>query len=277
MDRKIFRKLVDDIFYDIVKDEVKYLKKTGIGYVVYSLFDIKDENPEEYEQLIGELYFLYDKHKLQFKDYLDNHNVSLDRHKLAVIFLCILIDYKPILFYSKYKGEARYTQDMLLANYRVAFRCACAYASSALFNSFLMKIEELNHKCETNDEESIKERQTYLKAIETMKENGTYYFPRTRKPLETYVDNLIRVLYQQFSLLDEDQAPPYCLLADTFYWIDVYNKLQLGLEVKPEEYPNGLSRNDAPTDNNQSQAAKELTVTEDTETAKAKKSKGKKK
>jgi len=55
MDRKIFRKLVDDIFYDIVKDEVKYLKKTGIGYVVYSLFDIKDENPEEYEQLIGEL------------------------------------------------------------------------------------------------------------------------------------------------------------------------------------------------------------------------------
>ncbi|MDE6758447.1 MAG: hypothetical protein K2J89_04110, partial [Clostridia bacterium] len=45
---------------------------------------------------------------------------------------------------------------------------------------------------------------------------------------------------------------PYTLIADTFYWIDNYNKWRFGVRVDPEEYEHGLNRyNPTETDNNQ--------------------------
>ena len=281
MDRKVFKELIDDYFYDIVMDEIEFLRNCNTGFQIVSPLECKDKDYDLYEKQIGELYYLYDTHKLQFKDYLGNRSVSLDRHKLTVVYLCMLIDYKPIVFVNKYHKKLSYTEEMVLANYRVAFRCACAYATSALFNSFEIRKDEYKSKLEKCNGEEKKELETTLRSYENamvkLKQNGVYYFPRTREHLEKYVDTYIKVLYSQFNTNSDEIMPPYGLLADTFYWIDVYNKLKLGLEVKPEEYPNGLSRNDAPTDNDQSQETEELTTTEETKAAEPKKAKAKKK
>lgn len=276
MDRKVFKVLINDYFYDIIIDELKYLRNRNTGFQIISPLECKEDSLDLYDKQIGELYYLYDYHKLHFKDHLGNHSVNLDRHKLTVIYLCMLIDYQPIVFINKYKKKLVYTEEMALVNYRVAFRCACAYATSALFNSFEIRLNEYRRKLETSSEEEKVELGTtlhsYENALEKLKQNGTYYFPSTREHLEKYVDTYIKVLYSQFNSNADDKVIPYSLIADTFYWIDVYNKLQLGIEVNPEEYTNGLSRN-VPSDNNQE--AKELTTTEDNGTAEAKKGKGK--
>lgn len=293
MDRKVFKEIIDNYFYNIIMDEVKYLNSRETGLQIVSPLESKKKRIDLYDKQIGELYYFYDTHKLQFKDYLGNKSVNLDRHKLAVVFLCMLIDYKPIVFVNKYSRKITYTpellEEMALVNYRVAFRCACAYASSALFNSFDIRIKECKDNLNECNEERKAEIETSLHKFEAasniLKQNAVYYFPKTREHLDKYVDTYIKVLYSQFNFSTDKQLPPYGLLADTFYWIDVYNKLQLGLEVKPEEYPNGLSRNGVKAE---SQEEKELTVTEDSQTAKltedkkkdkadSKKAKGKKK
>lgn len=284
MDRDTFNEMMIDDLLPIVYDEISYLQQKDPAWHVYTTLNIKEKellnglekgtpNYDKISDKIGselrELYYQYDYHRLNCKDYLGNHAINLDRHKISTVFLCMIISYRPIRFSSIHRREYP-SQDLILANYRVAFRFACSYASRALHNSFSVRKED----CEKNKETTKVEM--YENAMSKMEEKSILAFPATRPGLEKYVDNLIKVLYLQFNNMSEEDSIPYALLADTFYWLDVYTKMKIGVEVDEEDYPNGLRRN-APNDNNQSQETKELTTTEESETAKTKKARGKKK
>lgn len=290
MDRKEFAKLIKNNLLRIVSDEIKYLKaeKDNSAFFVYSPLDKSDKDSEFIDKQIRELYYLYDKHRLQCKDYLGNHAVDLDRHKLATVFLCMTLEYQPIRFYSKYKRVC--SEQLALANYRIAFRFACSYAMIALFASFVFKINNKKKEIEDIRKQEVKngylnqcqimelevEIEKLTNAKECLKERGYPFFPQTRPHLDDYVVNYIKVLYLQFSRTYKHSIIPYALIADTFYWIDVYAKMQLKIDVSPIDYEYGLNRF-APGSN--SQEVKEVTVTEDnqTEESNGKKSKGKKK
>ena len=268
MDRSNFNKMIIDDLLLIVYDEIEYLHHTDPSWTIKSPLEVKDINvikklksgeieqkeadvcyksiSDQIEHELRELYYFYDHHKLSCKEYLGNHAIDLDRHKLSVVFLCALISYGPIKFVNIRKREYP-SQDLVLANYRVAFRFACSYASRALYNSFMVRKDEFEGKLKevSNDdkEELNRKVKMYSEAMSKLESQGSLFFPATRDGLDKYVDNLIKVLYLQFDDTGEEDVVPYALLADTFYWLDVYTKIKLGVEVEEEKYPKGLRRN----------------------------------
>lgn len=269
MDRLIFNKLIIDDLLLIINDEIEHLHRddNNRNWIIESPLQIKEEKilldlkkglkdekeanecykeiSSQIEHGLKELYYLYDYHKLGCKDALGNHAIDLDRHKLSVIFLCMIISYRPIRFIRRPRCEYP-SQDLVLANYRVAFRFACSYASRALFNSFIVRKEEYETKYKNsgeNNDNLNRKISMYSEAMSKLEKQGRLSYPATREGLEKYFENFIKVLYLQFDDIGEDDSIPYALLADTFYWLDVYTKLKLGVEVREEEYPNGLRRN----------------------------------
>lgn len=239
MDKRVFYKLIEDNLCRIIEDEKKYLMETYPEFNIISKFEYEPEAQKK------ELYYLYDKHKVHFKEHIGNVAVDLDRHKLATVFLMVVLEFSPIV-YAKMNRKLDYPTELILTNTRIAFRFACAYASMALFSSFVFKKDELEDKIadpkQSKDiEKNIKDKLMYEKAIQQLKEKGGLDFPSTRAGLDKYVDNYLKVIYRQYSY---GGGIPYTLIADTFYWIDCYNKLRLGVKVEPEEYKNGLNRYD---------------------------------
>ncbi len=170
---------------------------------------------------------------------MNDRSVTLDRHKIASIFLCMIIEYTPIHFDPKQDLD----EDIESINYRIAFRFACYYIRLALFHSFEIK----SHLTQFNDNDLVYEanntQQTYINACDIMENKHDYpYFPMTRAGLNRYMDNYSKVLQSYFYNVRQEIIYPYLLIADTFYLLDVYAKQCMGINVPFEDYSkNGLA------------------------------------
>lgn len=221
MDRDSFNNLINENLIPIIKNEMDYLKDRNNEFQISSPL----LNKHNEKKAFGDLYFLFDKHKLQCKDYLGEHSVKLDRHKLATVLMLSVADFAPIKVYSSYKTR-NISEELMLANYRIAFRFACAYAVKALYVSFRDKSTNPDH-CE-----DYNEQEKYVVAAQILKDNGAPLFPKTRKDLPTYIESYVKILYKQYQENLYSDFIPYALFSDTFYWIDVYNKMQLGIKIE---------------------------------------------
>ena len=226
MDRRNFERLIKEHLVVITKNEFDFLSNSYRNYGLVNYLD------EELDTQIERLYYLYDKHKLLCKDYLHDHAIHLDRHKVAAILMCAVIDYAPIGYRDK--NFVATPRDILISNYRIAFRFACSYGVLALHASFKFRLKE-------EKDPIIKDK--INNALKMLAERGYPFFPQTREKLMGYMDNYILVLKNIFDRGISYDDIPYTLFADTFYWLDNYAKIQLGLDVPPEEYsPIGLQR-----------------------------------
>ncbi len=243
MERQLFVKFIEEKLYDIVDDEYHYLTDKYEGTI------IKNKLARRGSIETGELYYLFDKHKLQCKDHMGAHAIVLDRHKIAAIFMCMVIDYAPLQWIE---NSEVVPQEVLTANVRIAFRLACTYNMISLDHSFELKMKELeglqSNEAKNNCNAELLAWETqdpnkYKQASQKLRERGYPYFPLTRKELESYFDNYILVVHNVFCQINtNDEIPPYTLFADTFYWMDVYAKLSLGIPVGFDNLENGLRR-----------------------------------
>lgn len=233
MERKTFDSYIKENLIPIVQDEVEYLKKEYPQFTVSSKL-LEYNTDKEFDKISGEIYYNFDRHKLMCKDYLGEKSVRLDRHKMATVFMFAVCDSTPIDFFTHFKSRI-IPEELALCNYRVAFRFACAYDSSALYTSFIDKIA--NPKKE--DLNAVKD---YERAADLLKENGALLIPKTRSEIPPYVDSYLKILYKQYEEKEFSDFIPYAIFSDTFYWIDIYNKIKLGLKIESLE-SNALRRN----------------------------------
>lgn len=243
MNRDTFEKFVLDNLIDITYNEINYLQSIDRQFAIRSPLIMSNKISYDKENLkkpLGDLYYLYDKHKNLCKDYLGDHSVRLDRHKTAAILMCAVLEFEPIKYFSAHKDRLP-SIEVILANARIAFRFACAYAVSALYTSFCYKLETYTKQG------NIEEAHQYEYIIEKFTEKASYFFPKTRDGLPNYIDNYVKVIFLEFNkwqIGNEDNEISYALLSDTFYWLDIFAKLNLGLkvEVTDDKLDGGLIR-----------------------------------
>lgn len=253
MDRKKLEVFIADNFLDIVIDEIKYFQNTfndfSIKINVPILANLDKYELDEVMQLplknridaihseVGFIYFYYDLHKVRCKSLFKMQNKTLDRHKISSFLMLAVMDYMPIRAKGKIL-EKEIVNELIYLNYRIAFRFAMSFAAKSLFHSFADKVkeyQELLDKDKDNKKEYYQQmKKEYEIAIEKMKKYNCLLLPKTREELESYVFTYIKSIYIQMKLLDKKELLPYMLISDTFYWIDIYTKMQLGITVEPE-------------------------------------------
>lgn len=252
-----FNSYVLDGLIPILQDEFKFLKDNR-ACVECKLLDAynnnanKNGNIDYYENTsakmeddllneLGELYFLYDSHKLKCKCSTGQKSIRIDRHKVAAIMLCLIIDYTPIKFLKnidKLKLDEEIKVQVRVVNYRIAFRFALYYARVSLYASFANKTNETNKFAFKNNgqDEYGNTKEDFDCAIKLFENHEYPYFPMTRDGLDSYKDNYVILLYLYFNELPTDVVRPYLFIADTFYLLDVYAKKELGLKVPSVDY-----------------------------------------
>lgn len=103
--------------------------------------------------------------------------------------------------------------------------------------SLLKFIEQEGYQCLQDNKTTNEKILSYLDACKKFKMAERLEMPETRDGIPSYFDTYTKVLYLSYLELKNANLIPYGLLADTFYWIDVYNKFLLGIVVKPAKDP----------------------------------------
>ncbi len=250
MDRDTIEEYLIDGLIPIIQDEIKYLKSKKVAFesplmnIIEKYSSNRNNNlqsldKKEFSRELGMICYMYDYHKLECKKGTGDKSIKIDRHKIAAIFLCAIVDYKPIrkILISEDVGENEKVEIRVI-NYRIAFRFACYYARIALFHTFVDKSTDEDKINSSIDYEDTNTIETYKHAKDIMQKKHLYpYFPMTRPALDKYMDNYVNVLYLYINEIKElNVRLPYLLIADTFYLLDVYTKLKLGISVPSEDY-----------------------------------------
>lgn len=232
----------------IMDDEYNYItQKIADVRIVSKYFGILINqghscNHSKLQGFLAEFDYYYAKNSIYFKEALRAKNISFDRHKVATLIFATLIEMELINIKRSSSQFDQYSEYLALLDIRIAFKFACVYSTHALYTSFVYKEQMLNEQLNKGEFLNEKERlevnnkiNQYGSAKEKLAQRGSIFIPVTRDELESYEKSYFKVIYLQLHNQNAKKIFPYALVSDTFYWIDVYTKLKLGIDVEAEE------------------------------------------